>query len=150
MGHVLGAGRCDKDKKPSYCSWQCQKVDWPVHKPFCRPGAMCSSVEDPSMQLAKYGDRTAPTLGIPIDSLPWDEDAAVLKSSTLTASQLKALKPFAANPAWFRLPMHKYGYHKTSVGDGVPAQMGNATTALSDNELDSADGKFCAFSAWTI
>lgn len=38
----IGAGPCDKKKKPSYCSRACQKHDINIHKPFCRAGAPCS------------------------------------------------------------------------------------------------------------
>ncbi|PPQ82207.1 hypothetical protein CVT26_009201 [Gymnopilus dilepis] len=41
------AGKCDPDKKPSYCSKACQKSDWSNHKPFCAPGLPCSVI-DPS------------------------------------------------------------------------------------------------------
>jgi len=39
------SGKCDMDKKPSYCSKECQKADWKNHKPFCKPGMSCSVID---------------------------------------------------------------------------------------------------------
>ncbi|EMD38090.1 hypothetical protein CERSUDRAFT_113225 [Gelatoporia subvermispora B] len=33
------SGRCPLDLKPHYCSKQCQREDWPRHKPICKPGS---------------------------------------------------------------------------------------------------------------
>ncbi|KAF8957247.1 hypothetical protein BDZ97DRAFT_114645 [Flammula alnicola] len=47
VGNMLSkcAGKCDPDKKPSYCSKECQRADWKNHKPFCTPGAPCSVID---------------------------------------------------------------------------------------------------------
>ena len=43
---MIGSGRCDTNKKPSDRTKECQKADWKNHKPFCRPGAECSVIDD--------------------------------------------------------------------------------------------------------
>ncbi|KAF8898207.1 hypothetical protein CPB84DRAFT_1780580 [Gymnopilus junonius] len=62
---LLGAGKCDLDKKPSYCSKKCQKADWKNHKPFCNPRASCSVV-DPQVHPTNVGvPATVGAIGIP-------------------------------------------------------------------------------------
>ncbi|KAL1752574.1 hypothetical protein FB107DRAFT_293058 [Schizophyllum commune] len=38
-------GKCDSDKKPRYCSKECQRTDWKDHKAFCKPGMPCSVID---------------------------------------------------------------------------------------------------------
>ena len=33
---LVCSGRCPPDLKPSYCSKECQKQDWPNHRVFCK------------------------------------------------------------------------------------------------------------------
>jgi len=37
---------CDSDKKPSYCGKECQCADWKNHKPFHKPSAACSVIDN--------------------------------------------------------------------------------------------------------
>ncbi|PPQ92421.1 hypothetical protein CVT25_008642 [Psilocybe cyanescens] len=88
------SGPCDADKKPHYCSKECQRADWKNHKPFCRPGAECSVIDNGS----KYDiSATAPThkseagaLRIPITTK--DGETVMFSSSTMDAQMLKDLK----------------------------------------------------------
>ena len=49
-----GAGKCNIDKKPSYCSKDCQKADWKNYKPFCNPGDKIENVVQIVMSLLTF------------------------------------------------------------------------------------------------
>lgn len=37
-------GKCPIELKPSYCSKECQRRDWPIHKSVCRPSKTCDNL----------------------------------------------------------------------------------------------------------
>ena len=85
-----GGGSCDADKKPYYCSKECQRDDWKNHKPFCRPGAECSVVDDGKYALAASAFSHKSTTGarqVPLKTS--DGRTVMLSSSTMDLEMMK-------------------------------------------------------------
>lgn len=95
---MLGAGHCDPDKKPSYCSKSCQKADWKNHKPYCRPGAECSVIDDGEYDITKTTPSTKSASGalqVPL-TLPGGR-TVLLSSSTMGAETMKEMEKMASD-----------------------------------------------------
>jgi len=94
----IGAGSCDADKKLSYCSKECQRADWKNHKPFCRPGAECSVIDDGAFNLAETapsGKSANGALQIPVEFA--NGKRILVSSSTMDPQMLRELKEAASN-----------------------------------------------------
>ncbi|RPD73046.1 hypothetical protein L226DRAFT_489306 [Lentinus tigrinus ALCF2SS1-7] len=65
------AGKCPTDLKPSYCSKECQKKDWPRHKLICKPGitGKIPKVTDKAkvLELLEVGDEVEEELQVQED-----------------------------------------------------------------------------------
>ncbi|KAJ7115542.1 hypothetical protein C8R43DRAFT_1038754 [Mycena crocata] len=83
------SGKCDHDKKPSYCSKDCQRADWKNHKPFCKAGALCSVIEKPEVK-AKGKGNSGGAFEIPIQNP--DGTTTLVFSSAMTPQMLKEMK----------------------------------------------------------
>ncbi|KJA19068.1 hypothetical protein HYPSUDRAFT_144160, partial [Hypholoma sublateritium FD-334 SS-4] len=87
------AGKCDRDKKPSYCSKKCQKADWKNHKPYCLPGAACSVIDDgheQSRRLLESGPSAPPgAISVPVRNQ--DGSTTYISSSTIEPEFLKQM-----------------------------------------------------------
>ncbi|KAH8795194.1 hypothetical protein DL96DRAFT_1648901 [Flagelloscypha sp. PMI_526] len=80
------AGRCDADKKPSYCGKECAFF---YHKPYCRPGAECSVLE--KVQVFPQGQATrGGSVAVPL-TLPGGRHTMV-STSTFGAERMKEFK----------------------------------------------------------
>ncbi|KDR76932.1 hypothetical protein GALMADRAFT_138969 [Galerina marginata CBS 339.88] len=89
-------GKCDADKKPSYCSKECQLADWQNHKPFCKPGAECSVIDTGnSPRLGAGPSSKQGAIQIPITHA--DGSTHVVSSSTLDPQMLKEIRDLAQN-----------------------------------------------------
>ncbi|KAJ7454694.1 hypothetical protein FB451DRAFT_1278997 [Mycena latifolia] len=97
-GHMLSrcSGKCDQDKKPSYCGKACQKADWKNHKPFCKPGAACSVIDRPQINAHGHSATKGGAIEVPISNL--DGTTTILSSSTLSPRMLKKMKAHAEAP----------------------------------------------------
>ncbi|KAL0945246.1 hypothetical protein HGRIS_000757 [Hohenbuehelia grisea] len=100
------SGKCDRDKKPSYCTPECQRADWKNHKPFCAPGQPCSVIDDGSALEALASGAGAPTadgaIQIPVPGP--DGRMTMLSSSTMDPEMLREIRDLAqahaqANPS---------------------------------------------------
>ncbi|THU99783.1 hypothetical protein K435DRAFT_658177 [Dendrothele bispora CBS 962.96] len=79
------SGKCDPDKKPSYCG---REYDWKNHKPFCKPNQPCSVIApEPD-----YGMRRTHSGAISIPIRQSDGQTMLLSSSTWSAEDLKDFK----------------------------------------------------------
>ncbi|KAJ6602526.1 hypothetical protein DFH09DRAFT_1019685 [Mycena vulgaris] len=83
------SGKCDQDKKPSYCGKACQRADWKNHKPFCSPGAPCSVI-DREVKGKGYTASKGGSIEVPIKNP--DGTTTMVSSSTMSAEMLKELK----------------------------------------------------------
>ncbi|KAJ7645845.1 hypothetical protein B0H17DRAFT_1148281 [Mycena rosella] len=90
-GHMLSqcSGKCDQDKKPSYCG---RTVDWTNHKSFCTPGAPCSVIERPDAKVKGHSATTGGALEVPITNP--DGTTTFVSTSTMSAEMLKEVKAY--------------------------------------------------------
>ncbi|KAH9485657.1 hypothetical protein JR316_0002567 [Psilocybe cubensis] len=88
------SGPCDEDKKPYYCSKECQREDWKNHKPFCRPGAECSIIDNGTKlditSTAPINKSEDGALQVPI-TIP-NGETVMLSSSSMDAKMLKEIQ----------------------------------------------------------
>ncbi|KAJ7146294.1 hypothetical protein C8R44DRAFT_656519 [Mycena epipterygia] len=93
-GHMLRrcSGKCDQDKKPSYCGKDCQRADWKNHKPFCMPGAACSVIERPEVKGKGKGHSATKGGAIEVPIINPDGTTTFVSSSTMGPELLKEMK----------------------------------------------------------
>ncbi|KAJ7645819.1 hypothetical protein B0H17DRAFT_1215856 [Mycena rosella] len=131
-GHMLQqcAGKCDQDKKPSYCGKDCQRADWKNHKPFCRPGAPCSVIERPDAKIKGHSSTKDGALKVPITNP--DGTTTFISSSTMSSKMLKKMKAQAEAGGGLGFTRGiTVGISKIRVGDGD-----DSDSEESDSESD--------------
>ncbi|KAH9485659.1 hypothetical protein JR316_0002569 [Psilocybe cubensis] len=91
------SGPCDIDKKPYYCTQECQREDWRNHKPFCRPGAESSVIDDGTKyDLAETSPARKTVDGALMIPITFRESGKTLMvcSTTMDAKMLKEMKRY--------------------------------------------------------
>ena len=104
--HLKGSGKCDFDKKPFYCSKECQKADWKNHKPFCCPGAECSVVDDGTSDAAGPPKPSRGAIQLPITHAGGSR--TFVSTSTMDAKSLKEVRDIVEG-AW-RFLLSRVGF----------------------------------------
>ncbi|KIK71457.1 hypothetical protein GYMLUDRAFT_149645 [Collybiopsis luxurians FD-317 M1] len=91
------SGKCDRDKKPSYCSKagssssHFRAADWKNHKPFCRPGAPCSVIDT---TITPSGISQQGSIRVPVHHA--DGTTTVISTSTMDPEMLKQMRDVVA------------------------------------------------------
>lgn len=60
----VGKGTCGKCKIGSYCSTECQKSHWPIHKQLCKTGAVIKNKEDAPGEYVEFACSTPEDEGL--------------------------------------------------------------------------------------
>lgn len=134
-GHVFSrcSGKCDADKKPYYCSRECQKKDWKNHKPFCMPGAPCSVIDVDGPSSIGSGSKKD-SIQIPMKF--GNGRTTMVSSSTMSPEFLKEMRDAAEADATGRdkLPPESFTVEmgKLNVGSGS----GTVDQCVESEEVD--------------
>ena len=77
-------------QKPSYRSRERQIADWKNHKPFCRPGAECSVIDDGTWDAVGPFKPSRGAIQLPITHA--GESGTFVSSSTMDVKTLKEVR----------------------------------------------------------